>query len=145
MSTAALVDTNVLVYRFDLRFPEKQGVARHLLRRGIEDDSVRLAHQCVVEFVEATTQPLADGQPLLTPREARLEAEDLLRQFPVLYPDANVIRAAIRGMATYGFPWFDAHLWAYADVYGLRTLYSESFQHDRHYGTVRVVDPFVDA
>ena len=38
--------------------------------------------------------------------------------------------------------WIDAHLWAYAEHYGLRELLSEDFQHDRTYGTVRVVDPF---
>ena len=40
-------------------------------------------------------------------------------------------------------PWFDAHLWAYAEHYGLSELYSEDFQHDRLYGTVRVVNPFL--
>ena len=39
---AALVDTNVLVYRFDARFPAKQARATELLRRGIHDDTVRL-------------------------------------------------------------------------------------------------------
>jgi predicted nucleic acid-binding protein len=39
--------------------------------------------------------------------------------------------------------WFDAHVWAYAHEYGLSEIYSEDFHHDRHYGTVRVIDPFV--
>ena len=39
---AALVDTNVLVYCFDPRFPEKQRSAAELLRRGIEEDDLRL-------------------------------------------------------------------------------------------------------
>jgi predicted nucleic acid-binding protein len=33
-------------------------------------------------------------------------------------------------------------LWAYAEHYGLSPLYSEDLQHDRLYGTVRVIDPF---
>jgi len=63
---AALVDTNVLVYRFDCRFPAKQRVATDVLRRGIEAGTLRLAHQAVVEFVAAATRPMADGAPLLT-------------------------------------------------------------------------------
>jgi predicted nucleic acid-binding protein len=39
--------------------------------------------------------------------------------------------------------WFDAHLWAYAEHYACSTLLSEDFQHDRQYGTVRVVNPFL--
>jgi len=35
------------------------------------------------------------------------------------------------------------HLWAYAEEYGLSELISEDFQHDRLYGTVRTVNPFV--
>lgn len=33
-------------------------------------------------------------------------------------------------------------MWAYAEVYGLEELVSEDFQHERQYGSVRVVNPF---
>jgi predicted nucleic acid-binding protein len=78
------------------------------------------------------------------PLEVALEeAEDLLNQFEVLYPSESIVRTAVRGCATYRLPWFDAHLWAYAEVHGLSPLYSEDFAHDRMIGTVRVVDPFL--
>ena len=50
---AVLVDTIVLVYRFDSRFRSKQRIASELLRRGIAEDSIRIPHQAVVEFVSA--------------------------------------------------------------------------------------------
>lgn len=139
---AALVDTNVLVYRFDPRFPEKQRIATELLRRGIAEDSIRVPHQAIVEFVAVVTRPLRAQPSLLTADEARREAEELLAQFGVVYPTEAVLRTALRGAAAYGLSWFDAHLWAYAEHYGLAELYSEDFQHDRLYGTVRVVNPF---
>jgi predicted nucleic acid-binding protein len=40
---------------------------------------------------------------------------------------------------------FDAHLWAYAEVNGIPEILSEDFQHGRYYGSVRVVDPFIQA
>jgi predicted nucleic acid-binding protein len=139
---AALVDTNVLVYRFDPRFPHKQAVATELLRRGLAEDRVRIPHQAVVEFAAAVTRPLEGGRPLLTPDDARRETEELLREFVILYPTEALVRTAIRGWAAYQLRWFDAHLWAYAEVNGLDELLSEDFQHDRVYGTVRAVDPF---
>jgi hypothetical protein len=45
----------------------------------------------------------------------------------------------------YGLSWFDAHQWAYAEVYGVAEILSEDFEHGRHYGSVRVVDPFLAA
>lgn len=139
---AALVDTNVLVYRFDPRFPDKRAAADALLRRAIAEDSVVLAHQAITEFVSAVTRARRDGPPLMDAASALREAEDLMRQFPVTYPDDRVLRTAFRGMALYGLPWFDAHMWAFAEVHGLSPLYSEDFQHERWYGTVQVVDPF---
>ncbi len=139
---ARLVDTNVLVYRFDPRFPDKQGAARRLLRGGIADGTLRVPHQAIVEFVAVVTRPLLGGEPLLPPVVARREAEELLNQFEVLYPNESIVRIAVRGAAAYQLSWFDAHLWAYAEHYGLGELLSEDFTDGRMYGTVRVTNPF---
>ena len=141
-SVAALVDTNILVYRFDCRDARKQRIAEALLREGIQHESLRVAHQAVVEFVSACTRPFPGG-PLLPSQDALREAEELLSMFEILYPNDGVLRTALRGAAAYQLSWFDAHMWAYAEHNGLTELYSEDFQHDRLYGSVRVLNPFV--
>jgi len=139
---AALVDTNVLVYRFDPRFPDKQRTATELLRRGIAQNTLRVPHQAIVEFVAAVSRPLLHGEPLLPAHEARREAEEILSQFDILYPNDALVRTALRGAAAYQLSWFDAHLWAYAEHYGLNEILSEDFADGRLYGTVRIVNPF---
>ncbi|HET8773150.1 MAG TPA: hypothetical protein VFP80_05145 [Thermoanaerobaculia bacterium] len=47
---AALVDSNVLVYRVDARDRRKQKIATDLLRRGLGDGSIVIPHQALVEF-----------------------------------------------------------------------------------------------
>lgn len=138
---AALVDTNILVYRFDSRFAAKQRIAAEILRRGIAEDSVRVPHQAIIEFVAAVTRPIR-GHAILKQADALREAEELLRQFTVLYPNEAILREAVRGCAAYQLSWFDAHLWAYAEHYGLEEILTEDLQHDRLYGSVRVVNPF---
>lgn len=138
----ALVDTNVLVYRFDPRFPDKQEKARLLFETATRPGVLGLPHQALVEFVAATTRPLPKIGALLSTAEAREEVESMLLTFEVLYPDAGLIRTALRGMPAYGLSWCDAHLWAYAEHYGCSVLYSEDFQAGRVYGSVRVVNPF---
>lgn len=140
----ALIDTNVLVYRFDPRSPRKQQIARDLLRRGIAAGDIRLPHQAIVEFIAAVTRPTRQGTPLLPFREAFQETETLVRQVEVLYPKEDLVRTAMRGAAKYQLSWYDAHLWAYAEVNGLSFLISEDFQHDRLYGRVRVINPFLE-
>jgi predicted nucleic acid-binding protein len=145
MTAAFLVDTNVLVYRHDPRSPAKQTRSAALLRDGLTSGNARIPHQAIVEFVAATTRPLRPvGVPLLSPEESRREIEEIVNLFPILYPTEQLVRLALRGAAAYQLSWFDAHLWAYAEHYGLPQLYSEDFQHGRSYGSVRVVDPFQD-
>jgi predicted nucleic acid-binding protein len=140
---AFLVDTNILVYRHDPRAPDKQARATELLRDGLATGDARIPHQAIVELVAATTRVLkGSGVALLSADDSRREAEELVNLFPILYPTEALVRLALRGAAAYQLSWFDAHLWAYAEHYGLPLLYSEDFQHGRTYGTVRVEDPF---
>ena len=141
---AALIDTNILVYRFDPRFPQKQQTAERILRRHIAEGTGRVAHQAIVEFFSVVTTPTKRRPRLLTSEEASQEVEFLLNGFDVLYPNQVVLRTALHGLAVHQLSWYDAHLWSYAEVYGISELISEDFQHDRVYGTVRVLNPFLD-
>jgi predicted nucleic acid-binding protein len=139
---AGLVDTNVLVYRFDPRFPAKQARATALLREGLEEESLVIPHQALIEFIAVVSRPIAGGAPLLPIADARREVEEMLAQFAVAYPTEDTLRVALRGSALYQLSWFDAHLWAYADELGIDTLWSEDLEHGRTYGRVTVIDPF---
>ena len=138
---AALVDSNVVVYCFDHRFPAKQAIARRLLREGL-DGRVTLSHQSLIEFVAATTRQNRGVPPLLSDLDAWHEMENLTAMYPVLYPTEAVLLAAVQGAALHRLPWFDAHQWAYAEVFGCDEILSEDFQHGRRYGRVRAINPF---
>ncbi len=142
-----LVDTNLLVYRVDPRDPVKQQRAARLIEGGIAAESLCVSYQSVVEFVAATTRPLKSlgGRALLPRQEALFEAESLMRQLAMLYPTPEVLTTGMRGMTMYGLAWFDALIWAAAEVHGVDELLSEDFQHGRHYGRVRAVNPLLDA
>jgi predicted nucleic acid-binding protein len=140
---AQLIDSNILVYRIDPRFPEKQETATKLLEETVQNNECRIPHQAILEFYAAATRPLPGlDAALLTSTQAREEVETLLLISLILYPTENILRLALYGTATFGLSWFNAHLWAYAEHYRCTTLYSEDLQHDRYYGSVRVVNPF---
>lgn len=79
----------------------------------------------------------------MTRDDATRQVELFMAQFPVLYPNEQVFRTALLGMAAYKISWFDAHLWAYADHYGISEILSEDFEHGRMYGPVRIRNPFM--
>ena len=140
---ASLVDTNILVYCCDPRDSAKRSAAASVLRQGVASGEMRIPHQALVEFVSAVTRNRGAAGPLLTRENATRQAEMFMAEFPVLYSNAQVFRTALWGMAAYQLSWFDAHLWAYAEHFGLAEILSEDFEHGRIYGTVRIQNPFV--
>src|ERR1700685_1577394 len=140
---AFLVDTNILVYRCDPRDPGKREAARELLRGGEISGQLRIPHQALVEFVNSVTRSRGREGPIMKLADATRQAELFVQEFPVLYPTEAVFRLALLGKAAYNLPWYDAHLWAYAEHYGLPELLSEDFEHGRKYGGVRVRNPFL--
>jgi len=129
ISVISLIDTNILVYRFDPRFPQKQRIAVEVLRSGVMNETLRIPHQALMEFVAVVTRVDRGTQPLLSDAHARRETEELLMQFTVLYPNAVVFRTALRGVAAYQLSWFDAHLWAYvADMVRLSVSFGTANQ-----------------
>lgn len=113
------------------------------MRAGAERGDLFIPYQALVEFVSAVRKPQKpDGQPLLTVTEALGAVEEMTLQFSVLYPDAELVRTALRLAPAYGLPWFDALILAFADRFGLPTLYSEDFTDGRFFGAVRIQNPF---
>jgi hypothetical protein len=86
---------------------------------------VRVPHQAIVEFVAVVTRPIG-GHAILKQADALREAEELLKQFTVLYPNEAIVRNAIRGCAAYQLNWFDSHLWSYAEHYRMRYIPTEA-------------------
>ena len=141
---ASLVDTNILIYCYDPRVPAKRQAAREVLRGGERANQIQIPHQALVEFVSVVAAARGNRPAFLAREEAWRQAEDFLNEFPILYPNEGVFRTALMGMAAYQFQWYDAHLWAYAEHYGLPEILSEDFEHGRRYGRVRVKNPFVE-
>ena len=139
---ASLVDTNLLIYRWDPRDPRKQSIAEDLLRESVGAGVLYIPHQAIVEFIAAATPPIR-GNVILKQTDALRETEELLKQFAVLHPNEAILRQAMRGCAAYQLSWLDAHLWSYAEHFGLSEIWSEDLHQDRLYGTVRVVNPFI--
>jgi predicted nucleic acid-binding protein len=141
---ASLVDTNILVYRCDPRDPRKRVAAREILRAGEMSGELRIPHQSLVEFVNSVTRLRGREAPIMKLQDATRQAELFMAGFPVRYPNEAVFRMALLGKAAYELPWYDAHLWAYAEHYGAPEILSEDFEHGRRYGTVRTRNPFVE-
>ena len=137
MSVEAFLDTNVLVYAVssDPAESSKKEKALEL----IEHTDFGLSAQVLQEFYVVVTRKIA--RPL--PPE---DAVDLLEQFrslPVVWTDYPLVVAGVEASLEFGISYWDGAIIAAAERLGASTLYSEDLGHGQRYGSITVVNPFL--
>jgi predicted nucleic acid-binding protein len=96
--TAILIDTNILVYSFDLAEPRKQALARALLLNLQVLQQGCLSIQCIVEFFNVVT----NGKlPRMTVQDGSAQVEFFLQSFPVFPLTHGIARDAVRAVNAY--------------------------------------------
>jgi predicted nucleic acid-binding protein len=131
------LDTNILVYANDRATEEKQKAAISLVKGLISSGSGVLSTQVQMEYAAVAAGKL--GQP----REAITRQLFLLERLEVVSVSGEIIRNGLELSETFGVSFWDAVILAAAHTARCETLWSEDFQHDRLYGSVRVRNPFL--
>ena len=139
--TRILIDTNVLVYSFDQAEPEKQGLARDLLRSLQSLEQGCLSVQCLGEFFNVILHGKVAN---MMPSDAAVQVEYFLQSFPVYPLTPGIVREAVRAVGAYQFPYFDAQIWACAHLNQIPLVFSEDFSDGQSLEGVRFVNPFAE-
>jgi len=137
--TAILIDTNILVYSFDLAEPQKKAIARELLAQLQLYQQGHLSIQCVAEFFNVVSRGIL---PKMTAEDASVQVEFFLHSFPVYPLTSAIVREAVRGVREHQLSYFDAQLWACAKLNQVPFIFSEDFQDGQTLEGIRFVNPF---
>lgn len=140
MSAGELVfiDTNVLLYADDLRFPEKKARAQQLIADSLRVGKIATSLQVLQEYFNAATRKLG-----LPAGEARSKIEQLATN-DVVRLRAPDILAAIDLHQERQISFWDALIVRAAQVSGAKVLFTEDLQHGALFGSVTVVNPFLE-
>ena len=136
MSAARFLDTNILLYAYDLGAPAKRAVALRLVEQGWDTlgataISVQVLQEFYVNLVRRGQTPTA--------------AAEIVRDFaawPVVDNTLDVLKAALDEHARWQLSLWDSLILAAARASGATELITEDLNHDQDYGGVKVVNPF---
>ena len=136
MPAERFLDTNILLYGYDLDAPEKRQVARSLIEQawlqpGRTAVSVQVLQEFHVNFVR-------NGH-------SAEEAAALIADFshwPVIDNTLAVFRLGLSLQVRWQLSLRDAMILAAAQASGARELLTEDLNHGQNYGGIRVVNPF---
>ena len=131
------LDTNVLVYAYDVTDPAKQSVAQDLVRRAIGGDVV-ISTQVLAEFAAMLLHKLI---PAPSSNDI-LALLDTLAPIRLITPDHDIVRRAVEARAAYGIHFYDGMIVAAAERAGCERIWSEDLNAGQKYFGVEVANPF---
>lgn len=136
MPAERFLDTNILLYGYDLDAPEKRQIAQSLIEQawlqpGRTAISVQVLQEFHVNFVRKG-HPVAEAAALI---------EDF-SHWPVIDNTLAIFRLGLSLQARWQLSLWDAMILAAAKASGARELLTEDLNHGQDYGGVRVVNPF---
>lgn len=134
-----LMDTNLLVYLYDQKRPERQAQSQRVLEQLELSRNGRLSVQSLAEFFSVATRKLS---PNLTAAEALHQIDLFLRLWPVFDLTPMVVLEAGRGVRDHHLSYYDAQIWAAARLNQVPLVFSEDFQDGNVLEGVRFVNPF---
>ena len=137
----AFVDTNVLVYAYDRAAGAKRDLARDLLEALWNEGRGVLSTQVLQEFYVNIRRKT---RPPVSQEVARAVVADYLVWDPIVNDGATVLEAIDVGHR-YQLSLWDALIVVAARKGDASVLYSEDLNHGQAFGSVRVLNPFLES
>jgi predicted nucleic acid-binding protein len=137
MNASRFLDTNILLYAYDLDAPAKRAAGLRLVEQGWSDPgevaiSVQVLQELHVNLVKRGV--------------SQSEATHIVRDFahwPVVDNTLELLEAALDEQARWEISLWDSLILAAARASGASELITEDLNHSQNYGGVRAVNPFL--
>ena len=137
MPAPDFLDSNVLVYAYDVSDSRKQRRAQDLVRKAIAGESV-MSTQVLAEFAVTLLHKLS---PPVPPDDV-LVILNALGPIRLVAPDGDIVRRAVEARASYGLHFYDGMIVAAAERAGCGQIWSEDLNAGQRYFGVAVTNPF---
>ena len=137
MSADRFLDTNILLYAYDLDAPDKRAVAMAIVEEAWrQPERIALSVQVLQEF---HVNFVRNGHPLV---EATLIVGDFY-SWIVIENSLTLFQRGLWLQSRWQISLWDAMILAAAESSGARELLSEDLNHGQKYGLVSVINPFI--
>lgn len=136
MNASRFLDTNILLYAYDIDAAGKRTVARKLVEEGWSAlGSTAISVQVLQEFF---VNLVRKGQPA----SAAGRIVNDFGAWPIVDNTFSLMQSALKDQARWKISFWDALILAAARVSGAGELISEDLNHGQRYNGVKVINPF---
>lgn len=134
----SFIDSNVLVYAYDIDAGDKHKKAQEILQNCWESESGFISTQVLQEFYITVTRKLTKVLP-------KAKAREIIQDYtawPVYQPTVEDIISASELEEKHQLSFWDALIVVSAQNTGATTLITEDLQNGRQIGKLKITNPF---
>ena len=140
MNDKYFIDTNIIVYAFDDRQPDKQAHSLSLITDALQTGNGIISWQVIQEFLNVATRKF---KVPLKPEDAKLYLQKVLHPLCQVFPDLDIYLKALDIQLKTNYSFYDSLILAGALREGCTILYSEDLQDGYQVDGLRIVNPFI--
>ena len=140
MNVKYFIDTNIIIYCFDDRQPEKKVRSLALISDALQKGQGIISWQVIQEFLNVATRKF---QTPLKPADAEIYLQKVLYPLCAVFPDLNVYQTALEIQGKTGYSFYDSLILAGALRESCNILYSEDMHNGIEVNGLRVINPFM--
>jgi predicted nucleic acid-binding protein len=137
MNAAKFLDTNILLYAYDLDAPAKRAVALSLVEQGWSAPGDTAISVQVLQGMHVNL-----GQRGVSQTEATRIVRDFA-DWPVVDDTLELLQVALDEQARWKISLWDSLILAAARASGASELITEDLNHGQDYGGIRALNPFL--
>ncbi len=138
MTGKVFIDTNILVYAYDMSEPDKQEKALSCLDQLISLDQGVISAQVLSEFFVTVTRKIPDKMSVNQTEE---RIKNFCQIWPVLQLNEIIVMEAIRGAQDHSFSYWDSLIWATARLNQVAIIASEDYTSGSYIEGIRFFNP----
>jgi predicted nucleic acid-binding protein len=137
MSAPDFLDSNILIYAYDFSAPQKQVIARDLVRQALAGSGV-ISSQVLAELCATLLHKASRKTP---PQEVNAIL-DALGPIRLVALNGEIVRRAVEANQAYGIHFYGGMIVASAEKAGCERIWSEDLSPGQKYFGVTVSNPF---
>lgn len=139
MNDKFFIDTNVFVYSFDERQPEKKERSRALIQEGLRTGMGIISTQVIQEFLNVATQKFSVP---LSFEHSKVYIRQVMNPLCQVYADLALYESCLELKAETGYSFYDSLILAAALRGDCDVLYSEDLQDGQEVRSVKIINPY---
>jgi predicted nucleic acid-binding protein len=139
MKDKYFLDTNIIVYTFDPSQPQKQKIARDLMKIALDKGAGSISYQVIQEFLNVSTRKFVSP---LTYQDSQIFLSTVLEPLCEVYASIDLFHRALEISEQWKYSFYDSLIIAAALQNNCSILYSEDLKNGQIIHELKIVNPF---